>query len=102
MTPISFAFYFFIAPVLVGAALSCFVVLDNPNIKPFKVNMRANVIIFALALCGVGYIILNEKLTLAKDWITPGGFLAVATVNLSLGLALAWRGKRVASSKQVK
>lgn len=95
----------FVLPVCIGIGLAQLINLDieanldeirqhHPKAKPFTPNMHTNLMVFVLALAGVAYIILSSRVTLEKDWITPGGFLAVATINLSLGVALARRKRR--------
>lgn len=95
MTNITFFIYFFFLPILIGMVISRFIVLDNPEIKEFKVNMGLNWTIFALVVVGIIYVVWSDKRTLLDDWVTLGGFLAVATINLSLGLALKWRKSRL-------
>lgn len=95
MTNITFFVYFFIVPIFFGMLISRFIVLDNPEIKEFKVNMGLNWTIFVLIVIGIIYVVWSEKRNLLDDWVTLGGFLSVATTNLSLGMALKWRKKRL-------
>lgn len=95
MTNITFFIYFFIIPIFIGAIIARFIVIDNPEIKEFTPNMGLNLTIFALVIIGIIYVVWSEKRTLLDDWVTLGGFLSVTTINVSLGLVLKWRKKRL-------
>lgn len=100
MTNITFFIYFFMVPIILGAVISRFIILDNPEIKEFKVNMGLNWTIFGLVIIGIVYVLWHDTRNLLDDWVTLGGFLAVATTNLSLGLALSWRKKRLNNAQK--
>lgn len=100
MTNITFFIYFFIIPIFLGIFISRFIILDDPNIKEFKVNMGLNWTIFGLVVVGIIYVIVSDKRTLLDDWVTLGGFMGVATINLSLGLALDYRKSRLKKPKK--
>lgn len=94
MTNTLFFLYFFIIPIVIGCVVSRFIILDHPEIKEFKVNMGLNWTIFIVILIGITYVVWHKHRSILDDWVTLGGFLGIATINLSLGIALEFRKKR--------
>lgn len=95
MTHLTFFIYFFIIPIALGFVLSKFIIIDHPEIKEFKVNMGLNWTIFCLIVIGIVYVALHKQRSILDDWVTLGGFLAIATTNLSLGMALKLKKQKI-------
>ena len=95
MTYTIFVFCFFCLLIAIGALIAHFIVIDDPDIKEFQPNMGLNLTIFVLIVIGIVYVLWSDTRNLFDDWVTLGGFLAVTTTNVSLGVVLNWRKSKL-------